>query len=378
MTQEHVYLDYNATAPLREEAREAMTDALALFGNPSSVHAEGRKARAAVERARAQVAALAGCEPGEVVFTGSGTEANNTALRQPAWDRLLVSGVEHDSVLAAARAAERPVELIPVLEDGRVDTIWMRERCEALAADGEKVLVCVQVANNETGVIQPLQEVSAIAREHGFALHADAVQAAGRLPIDFAGSGAWSMALSAHKIGGPKGLGALILRRGARIRPLIHGGGQETNQRAGTENVAGIIGFGAGAAASGPEETDRIRRLRDSLEDGIRALTPGATVIGESSERLPNTSCIAHPDFKAETLVIALDLAGVAVSAGAACSSGKVAESHVLKAMGLAEETVNNAIRVSAGWATTAAQIDRFLEAWRQVAESRLAQASVA
>lgn len=377
MTQERVYLDYNATAPLREEAREAMAGALALFGNPSSVHAEGRKARAALERARAQVAALAGCEPGEVVFTGSGTEANNTALRQPAWDRLLVSGVEHDSVLAAARAAERPVELIPVLEDGRVDTIWMKERCEALAADGEKVLVCVQAANNETGVIQPLQEVSAIAREHGFALHADAVQAAGRQPLDFAGSGAWSMALSAHKIGGPKGLGALILRRGARIRPLIHGGGQETNQRAGTENVAGIVGFGA-AAETAPGEAGEIRRLRERLEDGIRALTPGVTVIGEGSDRLPNTSCIAHPHFKAETLVIALDLAGVAVSAGAACSSGKVAESHVLKAMGLADETVNNAIRVSAGWGTTAAQVDRFLEAWREVTETRLAQASVA
>lgn len=380
MSAPRIYMDYNATAPMREDVRRAMSDAFAITGNPSSVHHEGRRARAAVERARAQVAALAGCEPGEVVFTASGTEANNMVLRQESWNLLLISAIEHDSVLAPARASGRPVEMIPVLEDGRIDTNWLGKRLGVLDGDSGNVLVALQAANNETGIIQPVDEAARIAAEHGCALHVDAVQAAGRMPLDFMNSGAAFMALSAHKIGGPKGIGALILRGNRKLAALVRGGGQESGRRAGTENVPAIVGFGA-AAEQAARELDRMAeaaRLRDRLEDGVRAVTSNAVVIGEACGRLANTSCIALPGAKAETLVIALDLAGIAVSAGAACSSGKVSRSHVLDAMGLPGGIAEGAIRVSIASETNERDIDRFLEAWSNVTAARTQSVSVA
>lgn len=379
MSGARVYMDYNATAPLREEVGRAMTDAFAISGNPSSVHDEGRRARAAIERARAQVAALAGCAPGEVVFTGSGTEANNMVFRQESWDLRLVSAIEHDSVLTPAQAGAGARETIPVLEDGRVDTNWLGRRL-ASRDDNARVLIGVQAANNETGVVQPLDEVAVIAAEHGCALHVDAVQAAGRLPLDFAASGAAFMSLSAHKIGGPKGLGALIVRSDRKLASLVRGGGQERGRRAGTENVAGIVGFGVAAelAVRDLQRVAEIGQLRERLEGGLRVMTPEAFVIGASSERLVNTSCVALPGAKAETLVIALDLAGIAVSAGAACSSGKVSRSHVLDAMGVAEGIAEAAIRVSIGRETRSEDIERFLQAWGGVTAARSGRASVA
>lgn len=380
MTQTRTYLDYNATAPMRDEARAAMAEALAIHGNPSSVHMEGRRARAAVERARAQVAALAGCEPREVIFTSGGSEANTAVLMQPHWDRLAVSATEHDSVLAPARASGKRCDLVPVSAQGAIDLERLRDTCAGTGAGTDSLLVSVQLANNETGVIQLLEEVARAAADHGAALHTDAVQAAGRLPLDFARIGVDYMSLSAHKLGGPKGVGALIVRTGSAFRPAVHGGGQETNRRAGTENVAGIVGFGVAAEIAVREciETARLGRLRDRLESAVREITPQARIVAAKAPRLANTSCIALPEAKAETLVIALDLAGVAISAGAACTSGKVTASHVLKAMGLPDETVTGAIRVSLGWASGRDDVDRFIDAWAAVVRPRLAEAAVA
>lgn len=380
MTLECTYLDYNATAPMPDEVHRAVVEALALPGNPSSVHGEGRKAKAAVERARSQVAALAGCAPGEVVFTSGGTEANAMVIGQPQWDALLVSAIEHDCVLASAKSATGALELIPAHSDGSIDTDWLDARCAQLQSDGRRVLVSVQAANNETGAIQPLARVAEICSTYECLMHSDAVQAAGRLPLDFAGSGAAFMALSAHKIGGPKGVGALIVKADQKLVSLIRGGGQESGRRAGTENVAGIVGFGAAAEFAQRQLTDmdRLRGLRDLLEQGLHDQTPEDLVVAGTSERLANTSCIALPGARAETLVIALDLAGIAVSAGSACSSGKVARSHVLQAMGLAGDVIEGAIRVSLGWGSTENDVHAFLKAWCTATEGRRTAASVA
>jgi cysteine desulfurase len=358
------YLDYNATAPLRPEARAAMVDALDVFGNPSSVHAEGRRARALIDDAREAVAALAGAKPAEVVFTSGATEANVWALSAP-WTRIAVAGVEHDSVrvpageIAAARGTA--VISLPVSGDGIVDT-------KGPALDAGTLLV-LQLANNETGVVQNVAEAAARAAEHGARVHTDAVQAPGRLAVDFAALGVATLSLSAHKIGGPKGVGALVIRDGIALAPLLTGGGQERRRRGGTENVAGIAGFGAAARAALQELADapRIARLRDRLEAGVLATTPDAIVIGSQAPRLPNTSAFALPGASAETLVIKLDLAGIAVSAGAACSSGKVGQSHVLTAMGLAPEIARSAIRVSLGAGTTEDDIATFAAQWRRI-----------
>ncbi|HEX9810093.1 MAG TPA: cysteine desulfurase family protein [Alphaproteobacteria bacterium] len=365
------YLDYNATAPVRPEARETMIRALELSGNPSSVHAAGREARAAVEEARRKVAALAGARPAEVVFTGSGSEANNFALAGPRPGRLVVSAIEHASVLRPA--AERPgrFAMVPVTAEGIVD---LEALARVLAEGGgdEPTLVSVMMANNETGVIQPVAEVVRTAKRAGALVHCDAIQAAGRIALDFAGLGCDLMTLSAHKIGGPKGVGALVRREGLALAPLVSGGGQERGSRAGTENVPGIAGFGAAAEAAARElaggvEIERQRRLRDRIEDAVRGPGREARIVGAGAPRLANTSCIALPGARAETQVIACDLAGVAVSAGSACSSGKVEPSHVLAAMGLAPELVSSAIRVSLGYASTDADIEAFVAAWTAV-----------
>lgn len=369
------YLDYNATAPLRPEVREAMTAALGLYGNPSSVHHEGRQAKAAIERARSQVAALAGCSPSEVVFTSGATEANQTVIGA-GWDLIAASAMEHESVLAAGRRAQDRkggyFMEISAFMDGQVavsDFELILPSFERLGRTTSSRLVCVQAANGETGVIQPLDRVVEAAREQGYAVHVDAVQAAGRIPLNFAALGADYMALSAHKLGGPKGVGALIVRRGMKLEPLVNGGGQEAGRRSGTENVAGIIGFGVAAecALRDLAGMDRIRGLRDRLENGALAASEKANAFCRTPKRLPNTTAIALPGAKAETLVIAFDLAGIAVSAGSACSSGKATHSHVLKATHAPDELVESTFRVSLGWDSSEDDIDAFLSAWSAI-----------
>ncbi len=360
------YLDYNATAPVRPEVGEAVADALALAGNPSSVHQPGRRARACLEEARAQVAALAGTAPANVVFTGSGSEAKNLALSGPRPARILASAMEHPSILRPA--AERPggFALVPVDGDGVVDTGAL-EALLAEPTDGP-VLVTVMMANNETGVLQPSDKVVEIAKRAGALVHIDAVQAAGRIPLEFDRLGADLMSLSGHKMGGPKGVGVLVKRAEIALAPLIAGGGQERSLRAGTENLPGIAGFGRAALSALAEladgtEIERQRDLRDRLEAAIGAATPAAVVVGGRVPRLANTSCLAFPGIAAETLVIAFDLEGFAVSAGSACSSGKVEASHVLAAMDLAPSVASSAIRISLGYATTTQDIDAFVAA---------------
>lgn len=364
MTTTRTYLDFNATAPLRADARTAVVAALDAFGNASSVHAEGRRARAIVDEAREAVATLVNAEPGEVVFTSGATEANAWAL-SGTWKMVAFAGIEHDSVrapaaqVAAARGAFA-IELA-VARDGTVDI--------PLAGVTDGLLIALQLANNETGVLQDVAAAGRRATEHGARLHCDAVQAPGRVAIDFKTLGVSTMSLSAHKMGGPKGVGALVIGNGTRLDPLLVGGGQELRRRAGTENVAGIAGFGAAArvALRDLEDAPRIAALRDRLEAEVKRVTPEAVIVGAGAPRLPNTSSIALPGASAETLVIKMDLAGIAVSAGAACSSGKVGQSHVLAAMGLPAEITGGAIRVSLGPETTEQDIAAFLAAWKRI-----------
>jgi cysteine desulfurase len=372
------YFDWNATAPLRPEAHSAMFAALALTGNPSSVHAQGRAARHLVEVAREQVATLVGASPKNVTFTAGGTEANMLALtpaietdgRKELRDRLLVSTIEHPSVRAGGRFGA--VADVPVTADGVVDLAAL----ERLLAGSVRPLVSVMLANNETGAVQPISEVARIVHQAGGLLHVDAVQAAGRIGIDINELQVDLLALSAHKIGGPQGVGALICRRDdLRVAPLTTGGGQERGRRAGTENVAGIAGFGAAAAAvaiSMPREAARMAALLRRLEEGLRTTRPDAVVFSDAVERLPNTTLVAVVGMKAETAIIAFDLAGIAVSSGSACSSGKVTPSHVLAAMGVTPGLASAAIRISLGWNTTEGEIDKLLEAWNKVTSSLL------
>jgi len=348
------YLDWNATAPLRSGATAAIADALVMGGNPSSVHRSGRAARQLVEQSRAAVAALVGAPADAVVFTSGGTEANHLALLGTGRSRVLVSAVEHPSVQQAVPEARR----IPVDSHGLVDPAAL---ASLLADDEQPTLVSVMVVNNETGVIEPVRELAEIAHARGALFHCDAVQAAGKLPLSLRQLGCDFLTLSAHKIGGPTGIGALVTAPGAEVTPLLRGGGQERNRRAGTENLAGIAGFAAAAAACDPAEYDRVRALRDRLE---AALPDDAMVIGAAAPRVPNTCAVAMPGVLAETQVIALDLDGVMVSAGAACSSGKVGPSHVLAAMGVPAEIARATIRVSLGWSSDETDITHFLDAW--------------
>ena len=374
------YLDWNATAPMREEAKAAYTAAVSRVGNPSSVHAEGRAARALIETAREQVAALVGAQPGNVVFTASGTEANMLALT-PAIEtadnkgprsRLFLSAIEHVSVRAGGRFPREGIEELPVRADGRLDLAALA----AAIAGTPRPLVSLMLANNETGIVQPVAEAGAIVHAAGGLIHVDAVQAAGRIPCDITALGADLLTLSAHKIGGAKGSGALIRAREDIhfTEPLVRGGGQERGLRAGTENVPGIAAFGAAAAAARvgrAGEAAHMSRLRNELEVGLLAVTPDATVFGhETVERLPNTTLFTVAGVKAETAVIAFDLEGVAVSSGAACSSGKVQPSHVLAAMGVSAPLQRGALRVSLGWNSTEADVEKFLGAWRKLASA--------
>ena len=355
-----------------------MSDALDLPGNASSVHAEGREARKWIEGARAAVAKATGAPPRNVVFTSGGTEANALALAPgirrgtgPAVTRLVVSAIEHASVLAGGRFPPNQIETARVTPAGVVDLDHLRE----LLRDRPPALVSIMLANNETGAVQPIVKVAEIVHAAEGLLHVDAIQAFGKIPLDMAELNADLLTLSAHKIGGPKGVGALVLAEGiSGLEPLLRGGGQELSRRAGTENVAGIAAFGAAAAAamaSLPAEGLRLEALRERLEHGLR-LTPGVVVFSDSVQRLPNTTLFTVPGLKAETAVIGFDLAGIAVSSGSACSSGKVQPSHVLEAMGFEAEIAQGAARLSMGWSTRDADVDRCLEGWRKLADNLL------
>lgn len=374
---DRAYFDWNATAPLREEAREAMCAALALTGNASSVHAEGRAARRLIEQAREEVAGLVGAASRNVTFTSGATEANVLALtpaieiggRREPRDQLFISAIEHPSVLSGGRFDAGQVEVLPVTTGGVLDLDALRR---ALSR-AKRPLVSVMLANNESGVVQPITEVADIVHAAGGVLHVDAVHGPGRIACDIGALGADLMSISSHKLGGPQGAGALIRRGDVHVAdPLIRGGGQERGLRAGTENVAAIAGFAAATSAAQHSNFQRLAALRDLFESGLRSSTPQVVIFGENVARLPNTSLFTVPGLKAETAIIAFDLNGIAVSSGSACSSGKVQASHVLAAMGVEPALARGAVRVSLGWSTTEAEIDALLTAWNKVISSLL------
>jgi len=365
-----VYLDYNATTPVDVQVVEAMLPFLReIYGNPSAVYRLGRLARDAIEQARVQVAALVNAHPAQVIFTSGGTEANNLALK--GWAKanpgkaIAVSAVEHASVLEAAHALATPVYSLPVDAEGRIRIRQVEELLEREAIG----LISCMLANNETGVLQPVAELAKIAQAKGVCLHTDAVQAVGRIPVDFSALGVQMMSLSSHKLYGPKGVGALIVDCSLGLDPLLHGGGQERGLRAGTENVAGIVGFGKAAemaAALLPERTRHLCALRERLEDGLLKL-PGVVVFGQNAERLPNTVFIGVPGIDGETLVMALDKKRIEVASGSACASSKGQASHVLLAMGVEEALAKSAIRISLGKENTEEDIACFLSALEEI-----------
>jgi cysteine desulfurase len=366
----NVYLDYNATAKVRPEAVAAVLEALELGSNPSSVHAHGRKARALVERARQQVSTLVGATPEMMTFVSGGTEANALAIesaRAAGFERVIVGATEHDAVWACAHAAWGHVEVWPVDARGVADLGWL---ADALALGGPAA-VCLMAANNETGVLQPVAEAATLTRAAAGWLHVDAVQAAGKIPLNFNALGADTLALSAHKLGGPQGVGALIAGPRASITRRAHGGGQERGRRAGTENVPGIAGFGAAAQALDLGSMAPQSAWRDALAERLQDV--GVVVVGDGAPRLPQTLCVATPGFASETQVMALDLAGVMVSAGAACSSGKVKSSRVVEAMGR-PDLASCSIRVSGGWASTEVDWRACGEVWLDAFERRSAR----
>lgn len=367
------YLDWNATAPLRPQARAALEAHWDVAGNPSSVHAEGRAARALVEDARHALAQAVGGDARDVIFTSGGTEANVLALTPGLMrkgsgraERLIVSAIEHVSVLAGGRFEKADTTIAPVDRNGVLDLTALREQVHGKPP----ALVSVMLANNETGAIQPIAEVADIVHDAGGLLHVDAVQALGKIPVAMRELKADLLSVSAHKVGGPKGVGALVVADGLfGLDPAIRGGGQERGRRAGTENVSGIAAFGAAVTAATTalgEESAAMVILRERLEAGLKR-HPGVVVFSEQVPRLPNTTLFSAPGLKAETAVIGFDLEGVAISSGSACSSGKVQPSHVLAAMGVAPELTQGALRLSLGWQTQVADIDHCLEAWRKL-----------
>lgn len=365
-----IYMDWNATAPLRPNALAAMSAALQEAGNASSVHTHGRRARAWIDHAREEVAALVGGRSALVTFTSGGTEANNLALNSRGARPLIISAIEHESVLKPARLAGAQVARV-----GRSGEIDVAHLAYLIDKAGKPAFVSVMLANNETGVIQPVAEIARIAHSKGALVHCDATQAAGRVAIDINELGVDYLTLSAHKLGGPQGAGALVLGGDLPVEPLVQGGGQERNRRGGTENVAAIAGFGAAAKeAAALGDSHRIAGLRNALEERLVQFGLPLTVFGRGAPRLPNTSCFASGTKTAETLVMALDLAGIAISAGSACSSGKVRPSHVISAMGFDAATAGSAIRVSLGWQNDVNDIDTFMAAWGRVQRAGLAR----
>lgn len=374
-----VYLDHNATSPLRPAALQAMAAVLVETGNASSVHKEGQTARARVEQARAQVAKLVAADPRAVIFTSGATEAITLALSPELelsghpvrCDVLLVSAVEHPAVRAGGRFTPERIEIIPVDRAGLVDLAALETMLARHRNGSRRAFVSIMAANNETGVIQPMHEIAERVHAVDGIFHIDAVQIAGRYPFELATTEADLISISSHKLGGPQGVGALIVRDAdTRTPPVLRGGGQERGARAGTENVAAIVGFGAAAEDAAlvvAEEVGRVAGLREQLENGIRSIASNAVIISETVLRVPNTTCFAVPGMAAETTIIAFDLEGIAVSAGAACSSGKVGISPTLIAMKVESEIARCAIRVSLGWNTTEADVVRFLEVFTRL-----------
>ena len=366
MNSQHVYLDYNATARVRPEVIETVAAVMGEVGNASSIHQPGQKARLVVEDARAKIAALVGAAAEHVIFTSGGTESDNLALKGVGDRRLMISAIEHGAVLAPALLRDSGAVILPVDDAGRVRP----EALEAALAVADKpALVSVMLANNETGVIEPVAELTEIAHRHGALVHCDAVQAAGKIPVDINQLGVDLMTLTAHKIGGPQGIGVLVLREEMNLAAEIVGGGQERGRRSGTENVAGAAGYGRAAelALEGLDRFAALAELREGMERRVAAIAPARRVFGVEAPRLPNTSCLSMPGVRSDTQVMQFDLAGVAISAGSACSSGKVSASHVLEAMGVPDEEATTAIRFSLGWASTAADVDRFVEVWGDI-----------
>lgn len=363
-----IYLDFNATGIPTGGVLKAVDGYLQNTGNPSSVHHRGREARGFVDDAREAVAALVGVRSSAVIFTSGGTEANNQVLRALNAKTLIISAIEHDSTIGAAYASGKEVFEIPVTSGGVVDLEALKT---ALAKAEAPVIVSVMMANNETGVIQPIKEIVKIAQGAGALVHTDAIQAAGRVPIDFNDLGVDMMTLSGHKLNGLSGVGALIFKPCVKINPLILGGGQEFGWRSGTENVPGIVAFGAAAmeAKSNLKNSSDIKHLRDELEAGILMMCREMKVFGAVEERIYNTSCLAMPGVRSETQVMAFDLEGICISSGAACSSGKVRTSHVLTAMGVDKGIADCAIRVSLGWTTTSEDIAHFIMVWEGLYE---------
>ena len=380
-----LYFDFNATAPLREQARAAMVAAMDVVGNPSSVHTEGRAARGLLDESRAKVARLLGADIRYVTFTSGGTEAANLVLSPSLKDnagrveRLLVAAGEHPCVMEGHRFPADRVTVLPLDSKGRLDL----EALKAALAQGQgRPLLALQHANNETGVVQPIAEAAALVHEAGGLLICDAVQAAGRLSTTALGEGADGVFISAHKLGGPKGIGALAFARGALHieEALIRGGGQERGLRSGTENPIAIAGFAAAAEASAPDiaELVRLATLRDRIEAAVRGAFADVIIFGEGAARLPNTTCLALPGLTAETLLIALDLAGLAISSGSACSSGKVRPSHVLAAMGVATDLAKGALRISLGYSTRESDVESFCETFQKTVSSIRARRGLA
>ena len=362
----HIYLDHNATTSMRPEARDAVLSVLETTGNPSSIHMHGRRARSILEQSRASIANFVNAANEDVIFTSGGTEANNLALLGCNRPRKVVSAVEHSSILNGGN------HVIKVDKNGIIDFGCLEELLE----ERTSTIVSVMLANNETGVIQPIKEIATLAHRYGALIHCDAVQAAGKIPIDIVELGVDMLSLSAHKIGGLAGVGALVAPGIANnidcnLRCILFGGGQERGYRSGTENLAGIAGFSAAAnaAQAGLNKFAELSVLRNYIDKSIKTLEPEVKILASDADRLPNTSCVIMPGIDSDTQVMAFDLAGVAVSAGSACSSGKTKFSHVLKAMGLSEEISKNALRVSLGWSSVKSDADVFIRAWQELYE---------
>ncbi len=358
---DQIYIDYNASAPLRKEARVLMIEIMDMPHNASSVHSFGRKGRAYIEKAREQVANLVGAPSAQVIFNSGATEANNTVLHHFTGATILVSATEHLSVLES----QNDLIKIPVDNNGLIDLSVF----EALLTKEKPALVSIMLANNETGVIQPIVELSALAHKHGALFHCDAVQAVGRMPVNISELGVDFMTISSHKIGGPQGVGAIILGLCGITPTLLYGGGQEKKARAGTENVAGIAGFGAAAELAKQElkQFQHLEELRDNFEKNLKDISPEIIIHGKNAPRTANTSLFSLPGAHTETMMIAFDLEGIAISNGSACSSGTVRASYVLEAMGYKKDITSSALRISIGWDTKQSDLERFLDVWSDI-----------
>jgi cysteine desulfurase len=363
-----IYLDHNATTPVRPEARQALLDAMDRGGNPSAVHTIGRGARAILENARLTIAKCMCAQPNDIIFTAGGTEADNLAIegavRGGGVTRIIHTVSEHEAVARGSEVTGLPVELMPINRDGIADLAWLADRLAALP-DNERALVCLHAANNETGVIQPYEEAGRIVREAGALFHIDAVQALGKIPFDFAASGAHYAAVSAHKVGGPQGVGALILACDAPFDVPKRGGGQERGRRSGTENVPGAYAFAKAleACVANPDKWKQIEAWRDRLESELEQIEPGICILGKNAPRTPNTTSVCTGGWEGGMQVIALDLSGICVSSGSACSSGKAGVSKTWASM-MCEKSAGCTIRISLGWNSTEADVDAFLKAW--------------